>query len=222
MKLFPAFLDLAHRPCLVVGGGRVGLEKTKSLLAAGASVLVVDPEPSPDLVAEARREAAGSLSVERRAFHPRDCRGRVLVFACTAVPTVDAEVAAAARAEGVLCCRVDGVPCDFTTGATLRRGDLCLAVSSGAASPALAAEARDRAAEAVGPEYGEAANLLGEMRGDLRAAGRPRSSAMSASLVGDVLGALRSGDPARARALVEQASAAARADGARSEDSCTR
>jgi siroheme synthase-like protein len=230
MKLFPAFLDLANRSCLVVGGGRAGLEKARALLAAGATVLVVEPRPSPELLAEVERQpgesdapgAGARLGVEGRAFRAGDCRGRTLVFACTGIEAVDDDVAAAARDARALCCRVDGVPADFTTGAVLRRGDLCVAVSSGAASPRLAIEARDRTAEAIGPEYGEAARLLGGLRRGLRAGQRPRSPVMGAGLVRDLLEALRSGDEARAHAMLEEARASTRNSAEKGEGSCTR
>jgi siroheme synthase-like protein len=218
MKLFPAFLDLAARPCLVVGGGTVGLEKARSLVASGASVLVVDPAPSAELLIEAGEH----LTVDARAFVADDCRGRVLVFACTGDPAVDGDVASAAKAAGALCCRADGTAADFTTGAVLRRGDLCVAVSSGGASPVLAADARDRAAEAIGPEYGDAARLLGDLRTRLRADDRERSKAMGGVLVGDVLAALRRGDAAGAEAFIERACASARRGDESGEGSCTR
>src|SRR5689334_16486921 len=110
MKLFPAFFDLAGRACLVVGAGAVGLEKAKSLVAAGARVLAVDPHPSDELMSEARQ--AGSLTVEARAFRAADCRGRFLVFACTGTADVDDDVEAAAHAAGALCCRADGAASD--------------------------------------------------------------------------------------------------------------
>ena len=44
MSLFPVFLKLTGRPCLVVGAGRVGEPKIEGLVAAGATVKVVAPE----------------------------------------------------------------------------------------------------------------------------------------------------------------------------------
>jgi precorrin-2 dehydrogenase / sirohydrochlorin ferrochelatase len=218
MKLFPAFFDLAGRPCLVAGGGRVGLEKAKSLLSAGAAVLVVEPAPSPEL----RTEAGERLAIDERCFRTGDCRGRFLVFACTGTPSVNDAVASDARAAGALCCRVDGRPGDFTMGAVLRRGELCVSVSSGGASPRLAAEARDRVAEAIGEEYGEAARLLASLREKLRSESLAPSQAMGGGLVREVLAALRSGDAADAEALLEQAFVNARADTTNNQGSSTR
>lgn len=163
MPLFPVFLHLEGRRCLVVGGGNVGLARSRALLGAGAEVRVVDPFPSPGLRALA--DEVPGLRLEVRCFEAGDCKTMTLVFACTDRPEINAEVVAAARLDGVLACRADdGEEGDFTNGATLRRGEVCLAVASGASSPALSARVRDRIAETIGEEYGEAAALLGGLR----------------------------------------------------------
>ncbi len=48
---YMACIDLTGRAVLVVGGGRVGLEKIEGLLAAGAAVTVVAPQTLPELAA---------------------------------------------------------------------------------------------------------------------------------------------------------------------------
>lgn len=218
MKRFPVFLDVCGRPCLVVGAGRVGLAKAKSLVDAGASVLAVDPAPG------AQAAAMAGLTIEARAFRSDDCRGRFLVFACTGDAGVNEAVAAAARAAGALCCRADdGAEGDFTTGATLRRGDVCIAVSTGGASPGLSIEARDRVATVVGEEFGEAAHLLGTLRDRLGPNAGNRAAALGGNLARDVVAALESGARPQAEALVEEAFVTSRARTTASEgDQCTR
>jgi precorrin-2 dehydrogenase / sirohydrochlorin ferrochelatase len=127
----------------------------------------------------------------------------------------------AAGEAGALCCRTDGAASDFTTGAVLRRGDLCVAVSSGGASPVLAIEARDRAADAVGEEFAQAAELLGGLRDRLRREKLARSGVMDRDLVAGVLGALRGGRAAEARAFVEKAFTTAENCAQTVEGSCT-
>jgi precorrin-2 dehydrogenase/sirohydrochlorin ferrochelatase len=210
VQVFPVFLDLAHRPCLVVGGGEVGREKAASLAAAGADVLVVDPSPSRSTLSLAETESR--VAVDLRPFREDDCAGRRLVFACTDDEAVNAAVLRASSDRGVLCCRADAGG-DFSTGALLRRGDLCVAVSSGGTSPALAIEARDRAAAAIGEEFGKAAELLGQLRERLRGAvpdASARVAALRGTLVAAVLEALRDGDDDGARALVDEAFDSAR------------
>ncbi|MBA3704069.1 MAG: NAD(P)-dependent oxidoreductase, partial [Rubrobacteraceae bacterium] len=42
--LYPIFLNLSGRRCVVVGGGAVATRKVGKLLQAGAEVVVVSPE----------------------------------------------------------------------------------------------------------------------------------------------------------------------------------
>lgn len=210
MQVFPVFFDLTQRPCLVVGGGRVGCDKASALVAAGADVLVVDPSASAPAVALATIERR--LVVATRPFCDEDCRGRVLAFACTDDGSVNAAVARAASSLGIPCCRVDGGG-DFSTGALLRRGEVCVAVSSAGTSPALAIEARDRIAAVVGDEFAAAARLLGGLRERLRSSvtsATARTEALRGNLTRDLLEALRNGHHDRALALVDEAYEAAR------------
>lgn len=181
MSRFPIFVEMAGRHCLVVGGGTVGCAKAEGLLACGARVLLVEPRPSA--AARALAERHRDLGLAAETFESRHLDGVDLAFACTDNPEVQDAVAAAARGKRVWLCRSDsGRDGDFSTAALLRRGDLCVAVSTSGASPALAAEVRDRIAELVGPEVAEAATLLGSMRASL-AGDAPRSRALARELL---------------------------------------
>jgi precorrin-2 dehydrogenase/sirohydrochlorin ferrochelatase len=152
------------------------------------------------------------LRVETRPFRDQDCDRRVLVFACTNDPEANDAVARAATACGVPCCRADGARGDFSTGAVLRRGEVCVAVSTTGSSPVLAVEARDRIAAVVGEEYAVATRMLGDLRDRLRdnvADASARAGALRGSLTSDLLEALRGGNDDEARALVEKAYASA-------------
>jgi len=48
-ELFPLFLKLAGRRCVVVGGGTVAEAKMQGLLRCGAEVRVVAPEVTPGI-----------------------------------------------------------------------------------------------------------------------------------------------------------------------------
>src|SRR5207253_9070680 len=73
---YMACLDLAGRRCVVVGGGSVGVEKVRGLLATGARVTVVAPEVAPQL---------HELDVvwRPRRYRERDLAGAFLVVAAT-------------------------------------------------------------------------------------------------------------------------------------------
>ena len=55
-RYYPIFVDMAARPCLVVGGGAVAERKVEGLLEAGARVTVVSPTLTARLQAWARAQ----------------------------------------------------------------------------------------------------------------------------------------------------------------------
>ncbi len=159
---YPLYLDLAGRPCLVVGAGAVAERKVAGLLACGARVTMVAPDATPGLAA---RAGAGELVWHRRGFEPGDVDGTVLAFAATSDPTVNRRVRDAARTRGVWVNVADDPGgSGFHVPAVVRRGAVSVAVATGGASPALAAWVRDRVAEAVPSAVGEVAALARQLR----------------------------------------------------------
>ncbi len=161
--LYIACLMLSGRPCLVVGGGEIGLEKVEGLLACGAAVTVV----SPDAVAGLRAYAEeGSIVWERREYAPADLEGKFLVIAATGSSEVNIAVHDDAERRQMLCNVVDVPPlCNFILPAIVRSGPLAIAISTSGASPALAKRMRDEIAEAFGEPYARLAIMLNDARG---------------------------------------------------------
>src|SRR6059036_1712172 len=99
-KLFPMFLKLSARPCLVVGAGAVAESKIASLLEASGRVRVVAPEATPQV-----RSWAQSNTIEwrQRPFQPDDLDGMFLVVAATSSTELDERIFDEATRRGVLC-----------------------------------------------------------------------------------------------------------------------
>lgn len=162
MPLFPAFLKLAGRRCLVVGAGAIAEEKIESLLRAGAKIQVVAPEATDRVQALAR---ARRIRWQRRAFRSSDLAGAFLVVAATSLSTLHAKIFKQARRRGVLCNAVDDpAHCDFYYGAVVRRGELQIAISTGGHSPALAQRLRKKLEKEIGAEYERWVTTLGAAR----------------------------------------------------------
>ncbi|MBI4728088.1 MAG: bifunctional precorrin-2 dehydrogenase/sirohydrochlorin ferrochelatase, partial [Acidobacteria bacterium] len=64
--------------------------------------------------------------------------------------------------------------CTFLAPATVRRGNLVVAVSTGGASPALAARIRERLEGEFGEEYGPVVEMLEGLRGAARLPDDPK------------------------------------------------
>jgi precorrin-2 dehydrogenase / sirohydrochlorin ferrochelatase len=164
-KLFPMFLKLSDRPCLVVGAGAIAESKIASLLEAGGRVRVVAPEATPQVRSWAQ---SNTLEWHQRPFQPDDLDGMFLVVAGTSSTELHERIFAEASSRGVLCNIVD-VPalCDFYYPSVVQRGALQIAISTAGLSPALAQRLRKQLEDQFGPEYEEWLMQLGGAREEL-------------------------------------------------------
>src|ERR687894_432772 len=145
--LYPLFMDVAGRRCVVVGGGGVASRKARGLLGSGARVTVVAPEVSPEI-------EAMDVTVERRPYAPGDLAGATLAFAATDLREANAAVAREAGESGIPVNVADRpAEGDFALPSVLRRGGLQVAVSTGGASPTLARRIRDAMEPAFAAEW---------------------------------------------------------------------
>ena len=180
---FPVFLDLRDRRCVVLGDGALADVKAASLRDTGAHVVHL-----------------------RRAFVDGDLAGAYLAVDASDARHLRDAVRAEAERERVLLNIVDDAPrCDWIAPAVVRRGRLQVAVSTGGASPVLAASLRGQLESLLGPEWEALTDVVGDMRARLRDAGVPverQRAAYSAALHSGARAALRAGDTESARATV--------------------
>ena len=161
-SLFPMFVKLESKRCLVVGAGKVGEPKIGGLIETGARVHVVALEAS-----EAVRQwaKAGKITLELRGFASADLDGAFLAVVATASRELNSSIYREAQQRGILCNVVD-VPeyCDFYYPAVVRRGDLQIAISTNGQSPSLAQKLRQQLERQFGPGYARWVAELGETR----------------------------------------------------------
>ena len=164
-NLFPMFLKLEGRRCLVVGAGTVAEGKINSLLLSGAAVRVVAPRANA-AVQEWARTAA--IRWEERGFSPLDLDDVFLVVVATSSKDVNESVFREAQSRNVLCNVVDDPGhCHFYYPAVVRRGQLQIAISTAGESPALAQRLRREFETQFGPEYESWVEQLGKARREL-------------------------------------------------------
>ena len=162
MSLFPMFLKLEGRNCLVIGAGTIGEPKIRSLLVAGAHVRVIAPEARESVQGWSR---VGVITWEQRTFQPEDLEDVFLVIAATSLREVNEEVFQEAQRREILCNAVDDPErCDFFYGALVRRGRLQVAISTAGQSPALAQRLRREIQAHIRPEYAGWLERLGTIR----------------------------------------------------------
>lgn len=166
--MFPIFLKLEARRCLVVGAGTIAEGKIRGLLQAGASIEVIAPRAVPQIE---EWFGQGLLNWKPRNFEPSDLDHVSVVIAATPLREVNSQIFREARLRNVLCNSVDDPEnCDFYYGAIVQRGDLQIAISTNGRSPALAQRLRQELEEQFGPEYEAWLHELGAARDQMFAA----------------------------------------------------
>lgn len=161
-SLFPMFVKLDGKRCIVVGAGKVGEPKIGGLIETGARIHVIALEASEAVHAWAN---AGRITLELRAFAAGDLDGTFLAVVATASRTLNGSIYREAQRRGVLCNVVDDPEyCDFYYPAVVRRGDLQIAISTSGQSPSLAQKLRQQLERQFGPGYAQWVAELGETR----------------------------------------------------------
>jgi len=168
--LYPIFIEAKGRRVLVIGGGHVGAEKVRGLLAAEADVTVV----APDLNDELRRLAHdGRITHLARAYQDGDLDGGwAWIMVATDDGSINASVAHAAKSRGLWVNAADDpANCDFILPAVVRKGKITLAASTSGASPALARRLREELEAYLTDDMPALADLLAEVRAEVRQLG---------------------------------------------------
>lgn len=163
--LFPAMLDLADRPVLLVGAGRVALRKAGQLLTCGARVTVLAPDIDPGF-------HSLPVTIEQRPFAAGDTAGFRLVLTATGDAEVDQAVFDEADAAGLWVNSADDPErCSYILPAVHRQGPITVSVSTAGSSPALASWLRAEFGALIGPEFAEIAEELATERATVQASG---------------------------------------------------
>ena len=158
-KYYPLYLNIEARKSVVVGGGEVAYRKACGLKDAGSNVTVISPEfcdyfLKPD-----------DLTLIKRKYERNDINGATIVIASTNDRETNRQVYTDASAQNIPVNIVDQPDlCSFIVPSVIRRGDLCISISTGGTGPALSKSIRLTLEEHFGPEYTDYTELLSNMR----------------------------------------------------------
>ncbi len=137
MAYYPLFFDFTNQSILIIGGGKVALEKAKRLLCTKAHLEII----APNIL-----EAFFQLPVvcTQRTWKREDLVNRRLVIAATDVKTINEAIVKACQELHVLCNVVDDAKLSAVTfGAVILKENLSIGISTSGASPTAAKALRD-------------------------------------------------------------------------------
>ena len=168
--LFPVFVKLSKIQTLIVGGGNVGLEKLEALLKNDpmAKVTIIAPFIKESIKKIAQNKTA--ITLKQKPFEHTDLLDVQLVILATNQPTLHKKIADRVKSQQCCLLNVADTPhlCDFYLGATVKKGDLKIGISTNGKSPTFAKRFRQVLEETLPEETNELLNNLKKIRDTLK------------------------------------------------------
>ena len=168
-RLFPVFLKLEELEVLLVGGGKVGLEKLTAVLhnAPSTSVTIVAIEMSEGIKSLA--ENFPRVKLIERAFEPEDLDDKEIVIVAVNDKSTSNYVRVLSKQKKLLV-NVADTPelCDFYLGSIVDKGNLKIAISTNGKSPTIAKRMREQLNELIPDEIEGVIQNMHEIRQDLK------------------------------------------------------
>ncbi|MBT0812209.1 bifunctional precorrin-2 dehydrogenase/sirohydrochlorin ferrochelatase [Litoribacter ruber] len=168
-ELYPIFLKVNQLNVLLVGAGKVGLEKLTFLLKSSpnAHVTVVAKEISEEVRQLAKGKSHVTLIVD--AYQTKYLGGKHIVIAATDVTETNHEIYHDAK-ERYLLVNVADTPayCDFYLGGIVTKGNVKIAISTNGKSPTTAKRLRQLLEEVIPEDIDDLVNNLNEYRKTLK------------------------------------------------------
>jgi precorrin-2 dehydrogenase / sirohydrochlorin ferrochelatase len=166
---YPILLNLTDKQIVVVGGGKVATRKVKNLLGAGARVLVISPDITPEIQHWVDAEQVEWLDTT----YQRDMLNSympLLVITTTDNTRVNQMVVQDAHRIRAWINVTDSTSgdSDFSNMAVVNHPPLTIALSTNGTSPALLRHLKSEIGSAIGDEYAILADWLGEIRQPLK------------------------------------------------------
>lgn len=203
--LFPIFLNLEGKDCLVIGGGPVAYRKITNLLEHLAKVTVISPQVYEPIKALA---VNGSMTFRQKSFSDEDIQDMYLVIAATDDPFLNKKAADLCRQKGIMINVVDDPPnCDFFVPSVVRRNSLVVAVSTEGKSPLFARLLRQDLETLITDDYGDLVEFLGEKRDGIKknvADPEKRQHILRALIDEEAMTLLKQGEVEKIRERIEQ------------------
>lgn len=139
MEFLPISINVTNKKILFVGGGKVALQKIRSLQRFDVAISVISIDFNPEL------ENLNEITRINKSFDPADLDGFFLVYACTDNNHTNELIRDACHERNILVCVADTPRlCDFISPAIYKSGNTTISVSSNARDAKKSVEIRNQ------------------------------------------------------------------------------
>ncbi len=163
-ELYPVFLKVHNLETLIVGGGKVALEKLGFLLKSSpnAKVRLVAPSFDTQVIEMASQK---NLELIHDTYHSKYLSGAHIVIATTDDPEVNIQIYKDCREKNILINVADNPPyCDFYMGGIVTKGNVKIGISTNGKSPTTAKRLRQFFEEVIPDNIDELVKNLNSYR----------------------------------------------------------
>ncbi len=167
--LFPIFLKTDITKFLIVGGGKVGLEKTETLLRQnpGVSITIVSVAFIPELLELIEKHS--NIKHFEKPFDESDLHPVDIVITAINDPVISREIQSMANQRKLLVNAADQPDiCNFYLGSIVKKGNLKVAISTNGKSPVMARRMREYFEEVIPDEIDETIRSLHQYRNSIK------------------------------------------------------
>ncbi|MFC6098523.1 TSUP family transporter [Olivibacter domesticus] len=168
-QLFPVFIKLNELTTLLIGGGKVGLEKLNAILnnSQDAKIKVVAKNICDEIAVLCKKFP--QIELLQKPFEPEDMEGMQLVIAATNDNLLNELIRKAAHERNLLVNIADKPElCDFYLGSIVQKGDLKIAISTNGKSPTIAKRFKEVLAESIPNELDQTLQQMSLLRDKLQ------------------------------------------------------
>lgn len=162
MAVFPLFIDLSEKKCVVIGGGKVAERKTQTLLDFTSRVTVISPNITEKIK---KLESESRLTVIKEKYSKEYLEGAFLVIAATDDRGINEKVAFEAGMQNIFV-NVADCPqkCTFVFPSVVKRDELVIGISTSGGFPAISKGIREKIDKILPVEMGNVLKALKDTR----------------------------------------------------------
>lgn len=161
MSYFPMFIDLEDKNCLIIGGGKVSLRKTKTLLDYGAKITVVSPKVLKDF-------KVLDITIRYREFEIKDLIDVFLVVTATNNAKLNQQILEICKSRNILC---NSTTNTFDNGyifsSIAKYEDIIIGISTSGKSPYVSSLIKSEIEKEIVPKYSRIVKLSSDWRNHL-------------------------------------------------------
>lgn len=168
-SLYPVFLKLENLSLLIIGGGKVALEKLESVLGNSpyTAIKLVAIEISPEV--RSLQNSFPNIILHERAYIDHDFNDTDLAIIAVNDIAIAGEIREKANQRNILVNIADKPDlCDFYLGSIVKKGSLKIAISTNGKSPTIAKRLRETFTEVIPDEMDHVLDNMQHIRNQLK------------------------------------------------------